>query len=200
MPQQIRTGIPLLLRQKYLTQMYPDLDRATLEAKVTSLQQRSIFCLYYGFECESQSNPQIRATLGIRSHNQVAVQLKRAETKLGVDDEGRYELLKKLRKEYYKEHRPKCPHCRASRTQFRGVVGSEVKWVCGRCKRAFRGNNNSLKSDGLTTVMMSFGLDESDKVYDVVLKVNGVGKPVSGSLRLRVGDEDWNLTLGEEEG
>lgn len=177
--------------------MYPNLTQSVLEAKVSSLQQRSIFCLYYGFDCEPQSNPQIRETLGIKSHNQVAVQLKRAEQKLGADEDARYELLKKLRKEYYKQHRPRCPFCKAARSQYRGVIGSEVKWACGRCKKGFKTDNNGIGHDGSTQVVLSFTLDSSDKVYEVVLKVNGVKKPVSGTLKAIVGDEDWNLNLGD---
>jgi hypothetical protein len=137
MPEPIR-GLPLPLRKKYLTEMYPGLTQADIDTKIKSLQQRQVFVLFYGFGCEPMSNADIRNELGINSRNQVSVQLERAERRLGLDKNKRYDLLKTLRKEYYKKHRPRCPFCKASKAQSRGSTESEDKWTCGRCKKQYK--------------------------------------------------------------
>lgn len=199
MPEQIR-GLPLPVRQKYLAQMYPGLTRADIESKIKSVQQRQVFCLFYGFECEPLSNADIREALGIRLQNQVGVQLERAEVKLGLDKDKRYDLLKKLKKEYYRTHRPRCPFCKASKAQSRGCTDTDDKWYCGRCKRHYsttRGQHEGRSSK--QRVNISFKLGCEGKVSNLVVRVDGQVRSLCGTLQAVIGDEDWHLKLGRTE-
>jgi ribosomal protein L37AE/L43A len=196
MPEKIR-GLPLPLRQKYLNEMYPNLTQTDIDTKIKSLQQRQVFVLFYGFGCEPMSNADIRNELGINSHNQVSVQLERAERRLGLDKNKRYELLKALRKEYYKKHRPRCPFCKASKAQSRGSTENEDVWSCGRCKRQYRTErktNDSAKRS--QRVNITFKLSEEGDISHLVVKVDGAYKVMNGTLQAVVGDEDWSLKLG----
>lgn len=196
MPEQIR-GLPLPVRQKYLAQMYPGLTRADIETKIKSPQQQQVFRLFYGFECEPMSNADIRDLLSIRSHNQVAVQLERAERKLGLDKDKRYELLKKLKKEYYRKHRPRCPFCKASKAQSRGASLTEDKWYCGKCKRHYRTNRKASEvRSSEQRVNISFKLGCEGQVSNLVVRVDGVVRSLCGTLNAMVDDEDWCLKLG----
>lgn len=197
MPEKMRNGIPLPLRKKYLSKMYPDLTRGYLELCIRSEQQRKIFCRYYGFECEPQSNDQILTELGIRCPNQVAVQLDRAEVKLGVDKDKKFDLVQALRKEYYKKHRPKCPMCKASRSQYRGgsSSGEQDLWFCAKCKGSFK-TDKAEQWDTTRRVSISFVVDAGKTVSYVAGKVDGEKmQAIGGSLQVRVRGEDWKLTL-----
>jgi ribosomal protein L37AE/L43A len=194
MPEKLRNGIPLPLRQKYLQKMYPDITRGYLELCVQSEQQREIFCRYYGFECEPQSNEAIRSALSIRCHNQVAVQLDRAEVKLGVDKDKKFDLVRALRREFYKKHRPKCPYCKGTKSQFRGEGRNTLDWYCGKCKGQFKTVGDSPKAG--QRIVMSFWLDDRGTVSELVVKADGERVEVSNAnLQMIVGKEDWNLNL-----
>ena len=191
MPDNIR-GLPLALRHKYLTLMYPGLTREQIESVKLSSQQLDIFTLFYGFECEAIPNPDIRQKLGIRSHNQVAVQLARAERKLGVDEDKRYEVLKNLKREYYKKHRPKCPFCRASKATYRGCTETETKWICGKCKRHYstESDDSEIKRN---QVSISFRITELGEASCLVVRVDGIVQQAS----IQLNDGDWIVRLTE---
>lgn len=195
MSEQLRAGVPLPLRQKYLAQMYPNLTKEVLEASVRSEQQRAIFCKYYGLGESPKSNALISEQLGLNAHSQIGVQLARVERKLKCDKDKRLAVLKNLRKEYYRNFRPKCPFCGHFRAEYRGYEDNLIKWTCGRCKRGYR-TVQSEDSNRVRVVSISFCLDDSGEASELVVKVNGKSVEASGYLEMIVGDEDWNFKFG----
>jgi ribosomal protein L37AE/L43A len=124
------------------------------------------------------------------------VQLERAERKLGLDKDKRYEMLKALRKEYYKKHRPRCPFCKASKAISRGSTETEDKWSCGRCKKHYKTPKKESEAEGSQRVTISFKLGQEGLVSHLMVKIDGSYKTINGKLEAIVGDEDWKLRLG----
>lgn len=140
------------------------------------------------------STDRIQEALGIRSHNQVAVQLERAESKLGCDKDERLKLIKEYKKAFYKKYRPKCPFCNASKARFRGLKGSDIKWQCGKCHRSFSTPSTRVHD---SRVEISFLMSEDGLVSELKVVVNGVKKRACGRLQMVVDGQDFNLVLGQ---
>ena len=177
--------------------MYPNLKESDLTLYKLSLQQSEVFKRYYGvFGFEPQETSAIQDELGIYSHNQVAVQLNRAEVKLGCDKDERLKLTKDFKKAYYKEYRPKCPFCRASKARFRGLKDSDINWQCGKCHRSFMTPHTNIRD---SRVDISFVMLQDGTAKDVRVSVNGTKQAASGKIELAVGDENWFVELKNEQ-
>lgn len=175
--------------------MYPNLQESDLSLKKLSSQQSEVFRRYYGcFGCEPQDTSAIQDALGIRTHNQVAVQLERAESKLGCDKDERLKLIKEYKKAYYKKYRPKCPFCNASKARFRGLNGSDIKWQCGKCHRSFATPSSRIHD---SRVEVSFLMSEDGVTSALKVAVNGIKKRASGRLQMVVNGKDLDLVLGQ---
>lgn len=194
---ELYSRIPLPFRRAYLSKMYPALKESDFTLQKLSLQQSEVFRRYYGWGCEPMSTSAIQEALGIRSHNQVAVQLDRAESKLGCDKDERLKLAKDYKKAYYRKCRPKCPFCRASKARFRGLKGSDINWQCGKCHRSFQTSKTEQTDSNETRVEISFLMNDSGEAKDLKVAVNGTKGLANGWLEMVAGDKDWSIKLGK---
>lgn len=175
--------------------MYPNLKESDFRLQKLSKQQSEIFKRYYGWGCYPQDTSVIQDALGIRTHNQIAVQLERAECKLGCDKDERLKLAKKYKKAYYKKFRPKCPFCRASKARFRGLKGSDINWQCGKCHRSFQTTRTEETEGNDTRFEISFLLNDSGEAKDLKVAVNGSKVSASGWLEMVVDNVEVKLEL-----